>query len=67
MILANRHYVAIATRGLRRHLVMKTVAVESKHPHRSYALRYDVIGRHFTHKRAVKRAQILNARNGRAH
>lgn len=68
MILANRHYVAIATRGLRRNLVMKTVAVESQHPRRSsYTLRYDIVGRHFTHKRALRRAQILNAQNGRAH
>lgn len=66
MILANRHYVAIATRGLRKHLVMKTVAVEGRN-RRSYALRYDVVSRHFTHRRAVERASVLNAQNGRAH
>lgn len=66
MILADRYYVAIARRGLRRHLVMRTTSVETG-PRRSFALRYDIIERRFTHQKAVKRARILNARNGRAH
>lgn len=68
MILANRHYVSISTRGLRRHLVMKTVEVRGNKPHRkSYALRYEIVGRHFTRRKAEQRARILNAQNGRAH
>ena len=65
MILANRHYVAIARRGLRKHLVMRTVEVKTGH--RSEALRYVVASRHFTHRRALKRSRALNAKFGIVH
>lgn len=65
-LLAGRHYVALGHRGLRRHLVMKTVAVPGRRPG-SVSLRYIVLERRLTHRAAAKRARLLNARNGRAH
>lgn len=63
--LADRHYVGLGRHGLRRHLVMKTVVVPGRRG--VLTLRYDIVGRHFTHRGAAKRARILNAQNGRAH
>ena len=65
MILADRHYVALGRRTLRRHLVFKTVWIPSGG--RGQTLRYEIVGRHFTHRGAAKRARILNAQSGRAH
>ena len=62
--LAGRHYHALGNRGLRRHLVMVTVAIPQR---RGVTLRYDVVERHWTARRAQRRARLLNARNGRAH
>lgn len=65
-LLANRHYASIARRGLRRHLVMKTVATPGRRGG-SVSLRYEIVERRFTRRKAERRARILNARNGRAH
>jgi hypothetical protein len=65
-LLANRHYVALGHRGLRRHLIMKTVAAPGRRSG-SVSLRYVIVGRRFTHRAAAKRARLLNAQNGRAH
>jgi len=61
-----RHYVALGTRGLRRHLVMKTLAVPGRRGG-ALSLRYVVAERKFTRSAAERRARVLNARNGRAH
>jgi hypothetical protein len=64
--LAGRHYVALGTSGLRRHLIMKTVAVPGRRPGAT-GIRYVVAERRFTRRAAERRARILNVRNGRAH
>lgn len=62
--LDGRHYVALGRRGLRRHLVMRTVAVRVG---RHTKLRYEIAERRFSRRKAERRVLVLNARNGRAH
>lgn len=60
-----RHYVEIGKKGLRPFAVRRAALVASSSGRRA-ATRYTTVSRHFTYRRATRRAQILNAREGHA-
>lgn len=57
-----RHYVEIHQKGLRPFTVRRSDLVRTELGR--LANRYSTVSRHFTYRRAMRRAQLLNAREG---
>lgn len=57
-----RHYVDIHQKGLRSFAVRRADLVRTERGR--LANRYTTVSRHFTFRRASRKAQILNAREG---